>query len=508
MRFKPSFAAALILVMVTCSSCTQPAPNTHPWMLDGTAEVPQSLEQAASVSDLIPTARPADSAYYTPTPDAAHGVADPSGSSQQYTVTYGDTLASIAAAFSVDTAALASANSLSIDAILYEGQVLTIPAAVNLVPTSSFKIIPDSELVYGPVSSTLNIDSFVQSQGGYLVNYTEVVNEKTLTGAQVVSQVAREYSVNPRLLLALLEYQSGWVTQKQPPSQIIQYPMGYLNPDYTDLFAQLSWAANQLNYGFYAWGVNSLNSIRLSDGNLVTYPATINAGTAGVQYFFALLDDSNSWTNAVSENGFYATYARFFGIPFDLAVEPLLPQNLSQPTLQLPFENGDMWSLTGGPHAGWGTGSAWAAIDFAPPGDQYGCYDTNIWETAVADGVIVRSENGEVVLDLDGDGLEQTGWTVLYMHVASYQRVALGTQVKAGDRIGHPSCEGGISNGTHLHLARRYNGVWIAADGSLPFVMDGWVSSGDGNEYDGTLTRGGQTVTAWDGRVAENQIGR
>jgi murein DD-endopeptidase MepM/ murein hydrolase activator NlpD len=176
--------------------------------------------------------------------------------------------------------------------------------------------------------------------------------------------------------------------------------------------------------------------------------------------------------------------------------------------MQLPFESGDAWSLTGGPHSAWGSGSAWAALDFAPPGDQYGCYDTSTWEVAVADGVIARSENGEVVLDLDGDGLEQTGWTVLYMHVASADRIQLGARVKAGDRIGHPSCEGGVSNGTHLHLARRYNGVWIAADTNLPFNLDGWISAGSGNEYDGTLTRNGQTVTAWDGRIADNQIQR
>jgi hypothetical protein len=74
--------------------------------------------------------------------------------------------------------------------------------------------------------------------------------------------------------------------------------------------------------------------------------------------------------------------------------------------------------------------------------------------------------------------------------------------------VGHASCEGGFSTGAHLHIARRYNGVWIAADGDLPFVMDGWVSAGYGSEYNGSLIKGDRIVEAWDGRSAFNAIQR
>ncbi|MHB8933285.1 MAG: M23 family metallopeptidase, partial [Bellilinea sp.] len=189
-------------------------------------------------------------------------------------------------------------------------------------------------------------------------------------------------------------------------------------------------------------------------------------------------------------------------------LEPLVPDGITQPEMQLPFEVGKIWSFTGGPHAGWGDGSAWAAIDFAPPGGGYGCVLSDEWVTAVADGVIIRSELGVVIQDLDGDGLEQTGWTVLYLHIDSSERIPAGSVVKAGDRIGYPSCEGGVSNGTHVHLARRYNGEWISADGTLPFVLDGWVSQGTGVEYNGTLNRDGAVVEAWDRLVPQNQISR
>ncbi len=113
-----------------------------------------------------------------------------------------------------------------------------------------------------------------------------------------------------------------------------------------------------------------------------------------------------------------------------------------------------------------------------------------------------------MIQDLDNDGLEQTGWTVLYMHVDTRDRVRPGTFLPAGGKIGHPSCEGGVSSGTHLHLARRYNGEWIPADQDLPFNLDGWTTVGLGYEYDGYLVKDGQTIEAWDGRDAINEIKR
>jgi LysM repeat protein len=503
MKFRFAPVSLWLISALLLAGCVKPAPNTHPWLLNTGTSIPAIL---GTVPETLPTQRPANVPYLTPTPDNPHPIPTLRTQILQYTVQSGDTLASIALAYQLDAATLAAANQLSVNDWLQVGQVLTLPIPQPTLSPSTFKIIPDSELVYGPMSANLDVAAFIQSQGGLLSRYSEEVDGVVWTGTQMVDTLSREYSVNPRLLLALLEYQSGWVTQAN--ASTTAYPLGWVDESRQGLYKQLSWAANQLNYGYYLWGVNALAATTLADGNLVPFPAELNAATVSVQRFFALLDDASHWSTAVSKSGLYATYEELFGIPFDLTFEPLLPVGLSQPTLQLPFESTDIWSFTGGPHSAWGDGSAWAALDFAPPDTQYGCYTTSIWEVAVAAGTIARSGNGEVVLDLDGDGLEQTGWTILYMHVATTDRIPAGTVVRAGDRIGHPSCKGGVSNGTHLHLARRYNGVWIAADGSLPFVMDGWTSAGTGVQYDGTLTRGGVTVTAWDGRVAQNQIQR
>jgi murein DD-endopeptidase MepM/ murein hydrolase activator NlpD len=95
---------------------------------------------------------------------------------------------------------------------------------------------------------------------------------------------------------------------------------------------------------------------------------------------------------------------------------------------------------------------------------------------------------------MDGDGDERTGWNILYMHIATEGRVPVGTWVETGDRIGHPSCEGGTSTGTHTHIARKYNGEWIPADGPLSFNLGGWIAKADSQPYLGWLVKGEQVV--------------
>jgi murein DD-endopeptidase MepM/ murein hydrolase activator NlpD len=417
-------------------------------------------------------------------------------------------LGQIALRYSLNVEDLMEANHLTNPNWLDIGQELIIPVPTPGSPGPAFKIIPDSELVYGPVSAYFDLDGYIQEAGGYLSQYTEVVDSEELTGAEIVARIAREYSVNPRLLLAVLEHQSLWVTSPSPDPANRDFPLGWYDPNKAGLFRQLAWAANELNRGYYMWRVNGVASWVLADGRVVPIDSTINAGTAGVQNLFAKLLDRDSWEAAVTASGVFATYLRLFGYPFDLAIEPLIPPDLTQPPMQLPFEPGVAWAFTGGPHGGWDDGSAWAALDFAPRGELLGCTPGAEWVVAVADGLIVRTDLGEVVQDLDNDGLEQTGWTVLYLHIASEDRVSPGTFLKAGERIGHPSCEGGYANATHLHLARRYNGEWIPADQNLPFNLDRWVSSGTGTAYDGYLQRGDQILEACECRSPENTIQR
>jgi murein DD-endopeptidase MepM/ murein hydrolase activator NlpD len=283
--------------------------------------------------------------------------------------------------------------------------------------------------------------------------------------------------------------------------------MGKVEEGWDGLFIQLSWAANQLNRGYYGWEANWLRNVELIDGTLVQLAPELNAGTVAVQSYLALHSALPVWEAQVSwGGGFGDVYHTFFGDPFRYAIEPLIPPDLIQPEMALPWAAGETWYFTGGPHGAWGSNSAWAALDFVPADNSLGCNPAPDWVRAVAPGRVLRSENGEVLVDMDDDGYEGTGWVVLYLHIYSDERVPVGTWLETGDKIGHPSCEGGFGTATHLHIARRYNGRWIEADGPIPFVMDGWTPVSYSIEYDGALIKGDLTREATANGVRDPEV--
>ncbi len=410
-----------------------------------------------------------------------------------------DTLPVVAVRFGVQPHEITSPDPLPGTALLPPNQLLIIPRRL-MNTTISQRILPDSEVVYSPSATDFDIEAYVQQAGGYLSRHQEwLQSTKTVSGAAIVRRVALENSINPRLLLALLEYQSQWVYGQPSTQAQIDYPLGLVDPNKKGLYRQLVWAVNHLSVGYYSWREGRLLEVRFSDGISARLAPDLNAGSVALQYFFSQIYDSQNWLDALDlENGFPALYERMFGNPWIRAqtIEPLYPPGLTQPELILPFDMGRLWSFSGGPHGAWEHEGSYAALDFAPASTEAGCQDSNAWVAASASGLVVRSGGGVVVLDLDGDGHEQTGWVLLYLHVSNNSSVPVGTWVDKGDHLGHPSCEGGMATGTHVHIARKYNGEWIAADGPMPFVLSGWRAHAGAAAYLGSLTRGDQSVEA------------
>lgn len=456
----------------------------------------------------------------TPTPSAPEPVVSPtfpatptSGVLTSETILYqaqpGDTLRALAVRFGVLPSEIASPGALVAgeNALIDVDQLLLIPRRLEQVGPS-LRLIPDSEFVFSPHAADFDPNAVALQQGGFLGRYNEQVYGQWRSGPEVLALAARDNSVNPRLLMAMLEYVSGWVTNPaRPEGDTFRYPLGQVDASIPGLYRQLTWLANEMGTGYYSWRAGTLTQVRLADGTRIHLAPELNAGTVALQSFFAARRVEPDWREAVGPDGFLETYSELFGDPWSY-YHPLYEPGVAQPEMILPFAAGKVWSFTGGPHGAWEREAAWAALDFAPPSVDVGCAPSTEWVLAAAPGLVTRSEHGLLVLDLDGDGREETGWVMIYLHLAQEGRMPAGILVERGARLGHPSCEGGIASGTHVHIARKYNGEWILADGALPFTLSGWQARAGTRPYQGALVRGDETVLACPCATGETHISR
>jgi LasA protease len=438
-----------------------------------------------------PTAAPPETRY-TPRPQYQPGqIVD-------YIAQTGDSLPALASHFNTTEKEIRRENpAIPNEATtLPPGFPMKIPIYYLPLWGNSFQIIPDSFFIDGPNQIGFSAKDFVNSQPGWFKNYSDNAAGELETGGDLVDHLARNFSISPRLLLALIEYQTGALTKTEMPKpEDDPYLLGYKNPMYQGLYAQLLWATNVLNNGYYGWRAGTLTIFEQKEKTLERPDPWQNAASVSLHYYFSQILSRGDYDKAISDQGFIKTYKSLFGDPW-ANVNNHIPGSLHQPPVQFPFEPGKVWAYTGGPHAGWGDGQPYAAIDFAPPSVQSGCAPSTEWVTAVADGIVTRSDNYRINLDLDGDGDEHTGWVLFYLHLSGVGMPPVGTRLKAGDRMGHPSCEGGEATGTHVHIARKYNGEWMLAGGSVPFRLEKWVVHSSGEAYQGTMTNNVGVVKA------------
>jgi LasA protease len=466
------FAGCILLVISACV----PAPRTIP-----TAKPSPSFLASATriASTPVPTR-----ASYNP------------GTLVEYLAQSGDTLPALAAHFNSTVQEIRSANPILPQDVttLPPGLPMKMPIYYQSLWGSSYKIIPDQEFIFGPSQKKFNTVSFVNSQPGWLKNYEEFVGGRQRKGGELIDYLSTNFSISPRVLLAIAQYQTSALTQNEfDPNNV--YPLGIIDINRKGIYWQLHRAVNILSLAYYGWRTGTLKTIDHKDGTIEKPDPWLNSATTALHVYYAQILSGEEYEKAIHSDGFILTYQQLFGDPWENTSDHI-PGMLQQPNLVLPFAPGKAWTYTGGPHAAWGENTDLTAVDFAPPLPIGGCTNTAEYSVAMADGKVVRSDNGVVILDLDGDGDEKTGWAILYLHVANEDRVKLGTQLRRGDLIGHPSCEGGTATGTHIHIARKYNGEWIAADGPIEFIMEGWRVKNGNVPYQGELVRFSTVVRA------------
>ena len=181
---------------------------------------------------------------------------------EQHMVTWGETLSLIAARYGASVNNLMAINGLQNPDLLQLGQVIKLPSPPQSY-TPGFAILPDSRLVRSKDAADFDVASFIAAQPGILASLKGAVDTRLADGSartdilpasDIVKRVSLEYSVDPRILLAILEYHLGLLSRHdlelvQPSIPLLSVDAAR-NGDTTELVDFLSWLANQLNRGY------------------------------------------------------------------------------------------------------------------------------------------------------------------------------------------------------------------------------------------------------------------
>ena len=232
-----------------------------------------------------------------------------------YIAQTGDTLPALAARFNTTIQEIMDANpDIPADATsMPPGMPMKIPIYYLPFWGTTFQILPDSQYVNGPAAIGFDTGAFVASHPGWLKDYRAYAADANRTGVEIVDIVAINYSVSPRVLLAVLEYQTGALSQPVPPSG--SYPLGEEDYTHAGLYMQLIWAANVLNNGYYGWRTGSLTNLEHLDGNIERPDPWQTAATVAFQYYYIQHYSLEDYTRVIGPGGLAHTYQALFGDP-------------------------------------------------------------------------------------------------------------------------------------------------------------------------------------------------
>jgi hypothetical protein len=132
-----------------------------------------------------------------------------------YVAQSGDPLSALAVRFNTTVEEILTANTFipSTATTMPPGMPMKIPIYYQPFWGTPFQIIPDSLFINGPAQRGFNTSEFIAGYPGWLNRYSGYASGDQRTGAELVDLIALNYSVSPRLLLTLLEYQSGALSE-------------------------------------------------------------------------------------------------------------------------------------------------------------------------------------------------------------------------------------------------------------------------------------------------------
>ncbi|WP_404339424.1 M23 family metallopeptidase [Pseudoalteromonas mariniglutinosa] len=311
-------------------------------------------------------------------------------------------------------------------------------------------------------------------------------------------------SINPKIIIALIEQQSNLVTAAETAD--MSHPFAALSKE-QGFENQLKDVVIQLSQRFYAYKQWQDNPSNMPKSATISTNRIASHSTAATAALVSLLVENQHTQIASTDNGlthFLATFERLFPESSQQLLLSANSRSLAQDyqsrqainfAMNLPWPSGYWYS--GGAHSNTGSGYPYSSLDFNNGSGGWG-----------SNTPYVQAAHGGTVTRFSGCNIRVThasGYATNYYHMANLQ-YSSGDYVQSGAWLGRYAnnynqalCEGGQSSGPHVHFTLLYNGQQVSLQDH--FISGHRIDVGNSN-YDSDCNRfyferNGYRTCAW-----------
>jgi murein DD-endopeptidase MepM/ murein hydrolase activator NlpD len=216
-------------------------------------------------------------------------------------------------------------------------------APPNLIQGASSNILmPDDRFTYEPNFTSIEIQNFLQQEPGILKSYRTKLGDLSVPAAQAIddASIGMLYSVNPKILLTLLEIKVHLISNPSPLPELLDHPFGAPHSLQGGLQPELAWISTLMQNSYQSYIAHQQQQqVVFADGTIYTLPSSPNAATFALQTALAQLSTNEAeFLHLIDQNpgSFLNVFQRFFGDPQSMslhvapsAITPFLYKPLS-----------------------------------------------------------------------------------------------------------------------------------------------------------------------------------
>jgi len=366
----------------------------------------------------------------------------------------------------------------------------TTAAPPTATPLPRDPVFDPRRLSYAHNFALAEIQAYLDAHGSTLKDVRFQVGDRSMSFAHVLTGLSSLYSLNPQLLLALMELHAGLVSNPAPSADALGYAMGFRGEagGRRGLYAQLRWAARELRHATRDYAERDafpMPGWAFADGSRQDVAPDISLS----RYVLGrvLAPTTSPCGLGPRMDALATTYERLFDEDPRRAPAGWPPP--AQPFLRRPMEqtyeitsffdhDAPFLRKSGSLLTFWGRSET--DVSFAYDGHtgwDYAMAPPDI-VLAAGDGTVVFAGNSDdgcasparaVIVD------HGNGYRTLYWHLARID-VEPGQPIAAGTPVGMAG-ESGCAVGAHLHLQVQYLGRDVDPYGWCGAAPDPWALS-------------------------------